>query len=48
MSRVHKGESIRVFPLSNLDGAGHLAIYTFGKHPYCAVVFCQGTSLCGD
>lgn len=24
-----------------MDGAGHLAIYTFGKYSYCAVVFAK-------
>ena len=47
-ARVHKGESIRVFPLSQLDGAGYLAVYPSGEYSDRSAVFCQGTSVRGD
>ncbi len=41
-SRVNKGESIRVFPLVQLDGAGCLAIHPSGTDSHCAAVpLCQ-------
>ncbi len=47
-ARVHKGESIRVFPAVQLDRARHLAIHPFGEHPHRSPLLCQGTPHCHD
>ena len=47
-ARVHKGESIRVFPAVQLDGTGYLAIYPPGKYSDRTVVLCQGTPVRRD
>ena len=46
-AKIHKGESIRVFPLSNWTELDIWQLHPFGKYSYRAALFCQGTS-CGE
>ena len=43
-ARIRKGESIRVFPLEQLDRAGHLAVHPPGTDSHCAPLLRQGAS----